>query len=98
MHDLIYEFAASQDSSTSAADDDWIQALASLAEAAWVPQLDSFLDCLTQGETVPRVSSDMSAARRLEILGTPTYLIDGLAYTGLIAPRLLLRRVRRTPA
>jgi len=84
FHDLLF---ARQDSLGSVA---WSR----IAADAGVADLPEFERCLTSESTHARVESDVQAAARLGISGTPTLLVNGVLITE-AAPGLVEEQVER---
>lgn len=64
------------------------------AEDARVPDSGAFERCLAERRFEDRVREDISEARRIGVLGTPTFILDDRMVSGVEAPKLLSLWVR----
>jgi protein-disulfide isomerase/uncharacterized membrane protein len=60
--------------------------------------LARFRACLTSPETDARIAADVAAAVRDGVRATPSYVLDGVVYTGKLPPELLGARTAAAPA
>jgi uncharacterized membrane protein len=56
--------------------------------------ISSFVDCLDSPDAIEHVQNDIREGIRLQITGTPTFLVDGQMYQGRIPPEVLAPYLR----
>jgi protein-disulfide isomerase len=73
-------------------------ALATLAERAGVEDLPAFAACVAEERFRGRVEADTRAALALGVRGTPSFVFDGVLYTGVSSPKRIETPLREALA
>lgn len=73
-----------------------VQSFADVAAAAGVADIAAFNTCMAEPRTLSAVVGDMAAGRAINLVGTPTLLVNGEQYTGTQGLRSIVKQHLRS--
>jgi protein-disulfide isomerase len=69
-----------------------VQSFADIAAVAGVPNIEEFTRCMDDPNTVAVVAGDVAAGTAINVTATPTFVINGVQYTGALGVKAIVKQ------